>query len=259
MPKSKIISKALDADKPRLPLTLYLPELVRLKKAGIDFILVAGQAVNFWANHFRKDQPLLEEFMPFVSKDVDLFGTYEDFYLIPKVLDGTLQRFKELFTPVMGVFTSRSEPSLMFELLRYVYGPVSTDKIRKRALIVGEIEVIDPVSLLISKCHNAAGIEQENRQDIRHVKMMVLAVKCHYSGGTRVIGKRMTPRQFINECKYLLDYADNHIFLSGLSMADATLSDCFPLAEIHTISTEHESIGRFYSNTLIPTIEKLSL
>lgn len=249
----------MDADKPGLPLTLYLPELVRLKKAGIDFILVAGQAVNFWANHFREDQPMLEEFMPFVSKDVDLFGSYEDFYLIPKVLDGTLQRFKELFTPVIGVFTSRTEPSLMFELLRYVYGPVSTEKIRKRALTVGEIEVIDPVSLLISKCHNAFGIEQESRQDIRHIKMMALVVNCHYSGGTRVIGKRMTPRQFINECKYLLEYADNHIFLKGLAMANIELSDCFPLDDIHTISIEHEPVGRFYSNTLIPTIEKLSL
>ena len=73
-------------------------------------------------------------------------------------------------TPVMGVFTTNTEPVLMFELLRGVYGPVLTEKIIERSVSVDGISVIDPISLLVSKCHNFAGIDQEKRQDTRHVK-----------------------------------------------------------------------------------------
>lgn len=162
-------------DKTPVPLAQYLPELKRLKEAGANFVLVAGQAVNLWALRFMEVESGLKEFAPFVSKDVDLFGTFDDLYLIPKILKGELMRFRDMRTPVMGVFTTSSEPVLMFELLRGVYGPVLTDKIYERSVFVDGITVIDPISLLVSKCHNAAGIDQEKRQDVRHVQMMVLS------------------------------------------------------------------------------------
>lgn len=75
---------------------------------------------------------------------------------------------------------------------------------------------------------------------------------------TEVIGNQISPRQFINECKYLLEFADNHVFQKGLSMAEASLKDCFPVSAIQDAGNAHESVGRFLNNTLLPTIEKLS-
>jgi hypothetical protein len=68
-----------DAD--RLPLDSYLPTFATLAKAETNFVLVAGQAVNLWASHFRSVEPRLDQFLPFVSKDVDLFGSSQDLVL----------------------------------------------------------------------------------------------------------------------------------------------------------------------------------
>ena len=242
----------MDAEKPRLPLTDYLPELVRLREAGADFVLVAGQAVNFWASRYSDTKNELHGYRPFVSKDVDLFGSFHDLYMIPKILGGELKRFQDVRTPVMGVFTTDSEPFLMFELLRGVYGPVKTEKIVARAKSLEGIAIIDPISLLICKVHNAAGIDQDGRQDVRHVQMMVLVSHSYYSDLCDAVGGQITPRQFINECKFLLDFADNPAFRKGLSMSAANLSDCFPLAKIKIIGQEHEAIGRYYENTFFP-------
>ncbi|MDF1755519.1 MAG: hypothetical protein P1U89_22205 [Verrucomicrobiales bacterium] len=238
----------MSSDDERLPLALYLPELEKLNKAGADFILVAGQAVNFWAEFYSIKNPLLLEYAPFVSKDVDLFGPIEGLYKIPGILDGELKRFSDLRQPVVGVFKTNSEPQLMFELLRSIYGPVSAEKIAARVQIRNPIAVIDPVSLLVSKAHNAAGLEQEDRQDVRHVQMMVLATHAYYADLCQAVGDQITPRQFINECKYLLSYADYSSFKKGISMADAELTDCLPLKLIQEIGEQHESIGRFYQH-----------
>jgi len=228
-----------------------------MDQVGVDFVLVAGQAVNFWASYFSKQEPDLELFKPFVSKDIDLFGSAEGFREMKKVIKGELKMSADVRTPVIGVFTTDSEPVLIFELLRSVYGPVLTDKIKQRAKRVGGISVIDPLSLLISKCHNAGGISQENRQDIRHVKMMVLAAHAHYFAICDAVGNQITPRQFINECKYLLEFTGNAVFQKGLALAGASLPECFPLEKIATLGEKHPAIGRFYANRLWPALREV--
>lgn len=245
-------------ERERVPLARYLPELERLAEAGAEFILVAGQAVNFWAEHFSADNPALLEFEPFASKDVDLFGSMDDLYRIPKVLSGELKRVRDLRTPVMGVFTTDGEPSLMFELLRDVYGPVSTAKIIERSRELGAVRVIDPISLLVAKSHNAAKIDQEKRQDVKHVRMMVLASRSHYLKILKAVGDQVTLRMFIKEVRYLLDFADDADFQKGLAMAEAEFTDCVPVDQIKEAGAEHESLARFVEGTLQPFIETLT-
>lgn len=38
-------------------------------------IIVGGQAVNLWAEHYSQIDPLIRTLGPFVSKDADIFGT----------------------------------------------------------------------------------------------------------------------------------------------------------------------------------------
>ncbi|MEM7010712.1 MAG: hypothetical protein AAF585_04430 [Verrucomicrobiota bacterium] len=241
-----------------LPLARYLPELERLSEAGADFILVAGQAVNFWATHFSEIEPKLLEFAPFVSKDVDLFGSMDDLYRIPKILSGKLQRVRDLRTPVIGVFTTDDVPSLMFELLRDVYGPVSTEKIIERSRQLGVVRVIDPLSLLVAKTHNAAKIDQEKRQDVRHVQIMSLAVSAHFIKTLGAVGEQVTPRMFINEVRYLLNYARDKTFQTGLALAETKLANVIPSEEIKQASVDHPTLERFLEGTLDPFLNQLS-
>lgn len=242
-------------DVERLPLARYLPELERLADAGVDLVLVAGQAVNFWAKFYSRQSEALIEFAPFVSKDVDLFGEVQCLYELPKILDGELKRFSDVRQSVVGIFTTNSDPPLVFELLRTLYGPVSSERILERSLHIGKIHLIDPISLLVCKVHNATGIDQERRQDIRHVKMMTHVVHAYYCDGLEKVGDLMTPRQFINEVRYLLDFAEDPAFQKGMRIADQTLRDCFPDDEIQTAGEKFESLGRFFDSTLNPALK----
>ncbi len=40
--------------------------------------MIGGQAVNFWAESFLKDEPTLSELLPFTSQDIDFKGSRKD-------------------------------------------------------------------------------------------------------------------------------------------------------------------------------------
>lgn len=48
--------------------------LSTLQEAGLEAIIVGGQAVNLWAYHYSLDCPELKEWLPFSSEDLDFFG-----------------------------------------------------------------------------------------------------------------------------------------------------------------------------------------
>lgn len=50
--------------------------------------LIGGQALNYWCHQLLKDNPQLEAFAPFASKDVDVIGTYEDAEALARGLGG---------------------------------------------------------------------------------------------------------------------------------------------------------------------------
>jgi hypothetical protein len=45
---------------------------------GQPFIIVGGQAANFWAAYYLSREPKLQAHFPFTSKDLDLIGTKTD-------------------------------------------------------------------------------------------------------------------------------------------------------------------------------------
>ena len=57
-----------------------------------------------------------------------------------------------------------------------VYGIPSTDlpRMLKRVVDDGNIRVIDPIYLFRSKWHCLHGLDQSDRQDARHVRMLAL-------------------------------------------------------------------------------------
>ncbi len=47
---------------------------VELQEAGLEAVVVGGQAVNLWAFQYCEDAPTLKELLPFASKDLDFYG-----------------------------------------------------------------------------------------------------------------------------------------------------------------------------------------
>jgi hypothetical protein len=48
--------------------------LLRLRGHENEFVLIGGQALNFWAEKYGSRAPSLETFGPYTSKDIDFCG-----------------------------------------------------------------------------------------------------------------------------------------------------------------------------------------
>jgi hypothetical protein len=46
--------------------------------AGLPYVLIGGQAVNYWAERYLADEPELRKHLPFTSADIDFRGDRDD-------------------------------------------------------------------------------------------------------------------------------------------------------------------------------------
>lgn len=54
---------------------------------GKPYLLIGGQAVNYWAERYLQDDPKLEPLQPFTSEDIDFKGNRSDVERIAKQLN----------------------------------------------------------------------------------------------------------------------------------------------------------------------------
>lgn len=55
--------------------------------AGQPYILIGGQAVNYWAERYLSTEPQLKPLQPFTSEDIDFKGRSEDVQRIARQLE----------------------------------------------------------------------------------------------------------------------------------------------------------------------------
>lgn len=92
-------------------------------------LLVGGQAVNVWAEHFASKDLRLEAYRPFISKDADIFGDRAVAERIAAATGWKLKYYGEPRTIAVGLLTkeiSGKEP-LLVEVIRSVNGLTSKD------------------------------------------------------------------------------------------------------------------------------------
>ena len=67
----------MEADHPgnRTELDDFLAVLTQTDDDGQPFIVVGGQAVNYWAKLYLPREPRLRSHLPFTSKDLDVIGS----------------------------------------------------------------------------------------------------------------------------------------------------------------------------------------
>ena len=54
-------------------------EVFQVRNAeGLPYVLIGGQAVNYWAEHYFAEEPELRKHVPFTSGDIDFQGSRED-------------------------------------------------------------------------------------------------------------------------------------------------------------------------------------
>lgn len=56
---------------------------------GLPYLLIGGQAVNYWADRYLADEPDLRQCAPFTSEDIDFHGNRDDVRRIAEQLSLT--------------------------------------------------------------------------------------------------------------------------------------------------------------------------
>jgi hypothetical protein len=179
-----------DHSKPRTQLREYLALLSQRDATGLPFIIVGGQAANFWAALYLPREPRLQQHLPLTSKDLDLIGTEPEAAKVAAAINWHMTPPPVGGGPVQAVLSSEPEGrGLTVEFLSEIKG-VSHETIveyaRENRLHSPDgaeslpVRVLDPVILLAGKVRNAVDIEQDlpekPRQDVKHIAMLALCV-----------------------------------------------------------------------------------
>ena len=174
-----------------------------------DFVLIGGQALNFWAEQYADRDEALKEYLPFTSMDVDFLGGIDMSATLHDVWGGKLIRADmDTHTPMIAKLNFQTEDGrpVVVDFLDMILGP---DKIhiRKEAGVIKlpnsgkTFRVMNPAHCLASRLINTYGML--NRRSLtggREIRRTALAVRVlhhhiadmfHDSGPSRRAAYRM--------------------------------------------------------------------
>lgn len=158
----------------------YLDFLQSLHRAGANFFVEGGQAVNFWAEYIDSSGSMraLDPLRPFTSKDCDVWISSSAWENIKRNPGGVLRKIESPADGQLAILTLDQEPPLSVDLMTNVYGLRIGDlpRLLERALDDGGVKVLDPIYLFLSKCHCYLGLDQSGRQNERHVRILALVL-----------------------------------------------------------------------------------
>lgn len=142
-------------------------------------VIVGGHAVNLWASFYAaRGDPELSAFAPFTSKDADIF--LRDTAIASAIAASAGWKFHdnpEPRSPVLGILVmQRGAVALQVDVLRSVTG-LSDDDLAATESITFEdgksYSVPAPDVMLKAKLANLRQHKQEDRQDERHVRILI--------------------------------------------------------------------------------------
>lgn len=149
---------------------------------GAPYVLIGGQAVNYWAERYLSAEPELRMLLPFTSEDIDFKGTRADVeHIANQLRRPALYPHRMQITALAGaipIVIGDLESNI--EVVRSIPGVAagSVDKLAIQAEWSGkEIRVMDPISLIACKLKLAFMVSQQKRQDVEHLKILVYCVR----------------------------------------------------------------------------------
>lgn len=175
-------------------------------------LVVGGHAVNLWASYYApRGDDELKRFAPFLSKDGDIF--LRDKAIARAVAAAAGWKFRnnpEARSPVLGhIYLEKEGRELTVDVLRSVRGLTEADLTATEAIrfVDGRTYWVPaPEMMLKAKLANLATIDQENRPDIRHVRIMIVCCR-HYlpDAYQAVLSKNLSERDAVDRFMATLD------------------------------------------------------
>jgi hypothetical protein len=208
---------------------------------GWQWLVVGGHAVNFWARYFLPKEPELRRFLPFTSKDLDVLGTVVDLYTISQALNSPAKRTQPGEpSPVVGyvVYRTPAGQSTRIEVLYALYG-LNLEDVRKGAgeVLSSELgiklRVPSALGCLKAKTHNAARLPQEKRQDIKHLRIMLLCNRAVLRDAVEAVERGdIAERAAIKLLGALFQFTQTKIAREAAAKYSLNWIEAFPVKEL---------------------------
>lgn len=226
-------------------------EILGLRNSeGKPFLLIGGQAVNYWAERYLTTEPRLEHLQPFTSEDIDFKGNRSDVELIATQLNlrPAFPDSKEM-TSLAGAIPFRIDGKRScVEVVRRIPGvPPNADEAAIEVEWNGKkLRLLDPISLLASKLKLLATVSQADRQDAHHLRILVPCVRCFLSELLDEVHRgRIPSRHWLNIVQFLLKISTSKPAPRITSNLGIALDQALPWSAI-SASTDPK-ITRFFS------------
>ena len=231
---------------------------------GQPALVAGGHAVNLWALHYVSHEPALSDLGPFVSKDLDLLADQETVWQLSQLLrQQPVRPPKGDPNPVLArfEFATPSGTNTSIEVLFTVYG-ADPKKLKSSSVIVESqalglrIRLPDLVSLLESKIHNVLGLDQRRRQDLKHVRVLVLCNRAFARDSLQAAEDgKISERSLINGMEALFRVVRSEVATqAGLSF-NIDWSSAFPVPELS--SSHLPRVQRFLERRLQPAFPQI--
>jgi hypothetical protein len=229
-------------------------EVFRIRdENGNPYVLIGGQAVNYWAERYLAAEPQLKQMQPFTSEDIDFRGDRSDVRRIARQLD---------LTPV---FPHKVEMTALSGFIAFNIGDLrSTIEIVRRIPGVSDsgetpaihaewegktIRVLDPISLLACKLELAAKVSQEKRKDVTHLKILLPCVRSFLGELLRQVEHGELPaKDWLKIANQVLKLTHTNRALKLARKHEIDWPEILPLTEI--AKSRDEKIRRFQEQQL---------
>ena len=130
----------------------------------------------------------------------------------------------------------------------YGIGRTRMKQLKERALEIHGIRVIDPIRLFQSKCHCLLGLDQNDRQDKKHLQMLCLLVPEHIECLLgEAMAERLSQRTLISELKILQKILKTNRVRRALKQIRVDPINLVPLVPL--METELTKVARFVEST----------
>ena len=233
----------------------FLHWLSVLSEHDFNYFLEGGQAVNVWALTYEEKSSELTKYLPFASKDCDIWVDEIALRNIANVLDGDLKRGKSPSDGQLGIFTSKDK-ELTLDLLSNVYGLKLEElkKAQERLIQIQGIKIIDPLYLFKGKCHNLVSLPQIDRNDSKHLLMLGLIIPEYLKGFIEAIKQEgKEPRILVREIKVLLGFGKDRFVREAMKSLDISFRSIIPMDEL--LACEIDVIVKYAKLSLTPLFE----
>ena len=229
-------------------------EVLKIRDAaGQPYLLIGGQAVNYWAEHYLHADPQLEKLKPFTSEDIDFKGGSNDVQHIARQLELTPgYPAKVQMTALAGTIPFQiGDLKSNIEIVRRIPGVSgSVDALAIQAEWNGKIiRVLDPISLLACKLELVASVPQQKRQDVAHLKILVPCVRAFLNEFLQRVERGEIPaRHWLGAANQVLKLTTDHRARKIASKHQINWPEILPLTAI--TKSQDEKIRRFQEQQL---------